>query len=309
MSNILIFGESMLELTTKEGPLMRRAYAGDVFSVAVYLARLAPPALKVKMLSATGSDALSQGLRAALEHEGVDTDCMATHPSKHLGLYMVQNDSSGEREFTYWRSNSAARDAIKLIDLYAIATPDYLFFSGISLAILDPASRFTFKRWVADLKKLGTTVIFDANFRPALWQSESEYLTEYRWAFSACDIALPGMDDLQQIFRCESAQQACELLSAYDIQEIIIKNGPDSILYRNGAQQGEFQVPKVNLIVDTTAAGDSFNAAYLASRIGGSSTPEAIAAGCRMSAKVIGHSGAIMANDNTASGPTYMTMA
>ncbi|WP_041522683.1 sugar kinase [Gilvimarinus agarilyticus] len=303
MSDILIFGESMLELTAKGDPLMRRAYAGDVFSVAVYLARLAPPELKVKMLSAIGRDTFSQHLRVELEREGVDTRHMATHPSKHLGLYMVQNDASGEREFTYWRSDSAARDAIKLNDLYTIPTPDYLFFSGISLAILDAASRFTFKRWVSDIKKLGTTVIFDANFRPALWQSESEYLGEYRWAFAACQIALPGMDDLQQIFRCETAQQARELLSAYDIPEIIIKNGADSIVYRDGAQQGEFHVPSVEHIVDTTAAGDSFNAAYLASRIGGSDITSALAAGCRMSAKVIGHSGAIIANDDNTCEP------
>ncbi|WP_049720981.1 sugar kinase [Gilvimarinus polysaccharolyticus] len=294
MSNIMIFGEPMLELTSQQGSLLRKAYAGDVFSVAVYLARLVATEVQVSMLSAIGGDKLSAGLRQSLQSEGVNTSHLATHPHKHLGVYLIDNDEQGEREFFYWRNQSAARETVNLIDLASLVRPEYLYFSGISLAILDVQSRTTFKRWTEGIKAQGTQIIFDANFRPTLWSTPSEAEETYQWAFSVADIALPSMDDLHKLFNVSTEKQVCQLLEPYNIQELIIKNGPDTIVYIHAGKRGTFAVPKVATVVDTTAAGDSFNAGYLASRISGGSIPQALTEGCRLSAKVISQTGAII---------------
>jgi 2-dehydro-3-deoxygluconokinase len=60
------------------------------------------------------------------------------------GLYYIETDSTGERTF-YWRNEAAAKfwlesDAAAAI-CEELATFDYLYLSGISLAILSPASR------------------------------------------------------------------------------------------------------------------------------------------------------------------------
>jgi 2-dehydro-3-deoxygluconokinase len=50
-------------------------------------------------------------------------------------------------------------------------------------------------------------------------------------------------------------------------------------------------------VVDTTAAGDSFNGAYLAALLAGGSEADCLAGGHAMAAKVIGHPGAIIPRD------------
>ena len=47
-------------------------------------------------------------------------------------------------------------------------------------------------------------------------------------------------------------------------------------------------------VVDTTGAGDSFNAGYLSARLGGRSAGEAVAAGRRLASVVVQHPGAII---------------
>jgi 2-dehydro-3-deoxygluconokinase len=53
-------------------------------------------------------------------------------------------------------------------------------------------------------------------------------------------------------------------------------------------------VPQIVVPTDTTAAGDSFNAAYLAARLAGEAPVSAAASAHRLAGEVIRHPGAIM---------------
>jgi len=81
------------------------------------------------------------------------------------------------------------------------------------------------------------------------------------------------------------------------VKEIVVKRGPLGCLI--DAEGGLLDIPphKVVRPVDTTAAGDSFNAGYLAARIGGASPIEAGRAGNRLAGIVIMTPGAIIARE------------
>ena len=65
--------------------------------------------------------------------------------NKLPGLYFIETDNTGERTFYYWRNDAAARFWLTSPAADEICQRlekfDYLYLSGISLAILDSASR------------------------------------------------------------------------------------------------------------------------------------------------------------------------
>ena len=85
-----------------------------------------------------------------------------------------------------------------------------------------------------------------------------------------------------------------ERMQAFGIAEIVVKNGPNSALVAAGGQREFIPVPEVVVPVDTTAAGDGFNAGYLAARLAGKQPGEAALAAHRLAGQVIRHPGALM---------------
>jgi len=91
-----------------------------------------------------------------------------------------------------------------------------------------------------------------------------------------------------------SPEATVERLQAFGIGEIVVKNGPNSALIATGEKREFIPVPEVVVPVDPTAAGDGFNAAYLAARMSGTVPAEAATAAHRLAGQVIRHRGALM---------------
>ncbi|HEY8567696.1 sugar kinase [Microbulbifer sp.] len=307
MTDLVILGESMVELSQVEPGLFRQSFAGDVHSVAVYFKRLSSRADKVRLMTAVGHESTSDGLIRALEEEQVDTSLIFRHPTRQLGLYSVTTDANGERSFNYWRSQSAAREVIPLFrDATQVACdggyspcglaprPDTFFFSGISLAVLSPETRPAFWELVANLYNSGTRIVFDPNYRPKLWESQDQTRTEYAHAFEYAHLTLPGIEDLTTLYGVSDFSSACDLLNQFDIEEMVIKDGPNGVYYRGPGEQFLVPISPVKDVVDTTAAGDSFNGSYLAFRSHGLSPRDAITRAAKVAGIVIQHRGALV---------------
>ncbi|MEL6682608.1 MAG: sugar kinase [Pseudomonadota bacterium] len=287
-------GEVMLELVPTAGPQATLGVAGDTYNTAVYLRHVAPD-LSVDYITGLGMDGFSARILQHMKKFGVGQGRVFRHPNRGPGLYAIETDTAGERSFTYWRSASAARclgdpDTPEITDLLAGLT--HVFLSGISLAILSQPNRDRLFAALEAFRADGGVFAFDSNYRPHLWNDPHLARRETERAWQLCDIAMPSVDDEQSLFEEKDEAVTLQRFQAYGTSLGVLKRGSDGPLGLDGSV---IAVPDQPVrVVDTTAAGDSFNAAYLASILSGDSNANAIAAGHSLACRVIAERGAII---------------
>jgi 2-dehydro-3-deoxygluconokinase len=298
--SIAALGECMLELQGQAFGTLRQTFGGDTLNTAVYLARCGGAGLRVHYATALGDDSLSAGLLERWAAEGVQTGLVQRLPGRLPGLYLIELDEGGERRFHYWRGQAAARS---YFDTAATALEeqadglDALYLSGISLAILPQAGRERVLALMARMRSRGAVVAFDNNFRPRLWDSLADARYWYQRAFAASTLALITADDHQALHGLADLDAAVAAAQALPVAEIAVKRG--ALPARVGLNHvwQDVATEAVPRVVDTTAAGDSFAAGYLAQRLRGAMPAEAAAFGNRLAARVIQHPGALIPRD------------
>lgn len=288
----MVFGECMLELVSKQGDTLDKGFAGDTYNTAVYLNRCAAN-VAVSYLTALGNDLLSSELLAKMDEEGINTEYVLRCEDRHLGLYMVQTDAVGERTFTYWRHNSAATQSLNLLNGHKIQA-DLFYFSAISLAILDNGQKVKLFELIAELKATGCKISFDPNYRPKLWASKEEAQKWTDAAYAVSDLVFPGGDDHAQLYGHLDVAAILDHLAQFEIEEVVVKNGPSSVNILIDNQLDKVPIEPLDKVVDTTAAGDAFNAGYLAARLTGNSHTDSAHYGATVAATVISYPGAII---------------
>lgn len=286
----------MVELMQTSNNTMQQSFAGDVYNTAVYLKR-GFNNVETHIVTAVGKDKLSDEMRRRFSEEHVNTDFVFIDPDKVPGLYLIQTDEQGERSFTYWRENSAARKAMNFINddvVSQMSKGDLFFFSGISLAVIEPELRALFWQCLTQLKAAGVQIAFDPNYRARMWANAEEAKTQFEQAFELSDIVLPGIDDFSQLYQLTTFEQVQDFCQRFNINELVIKNGPDGVISIVNGVVERFVIEPVKNVVDTTSAGDSFNGFYLGSRLNGHDVAESVVLASESAAFVIQHKGAIV---------------
>ncbi len=285
-------GEVMLEFApTGEPDCYRRGIAGDTFNTAVYLSRLG---CRVQYLTRLGDDPASTHILATLHDEGIDDSLVQRMPGRQPGLYLIDNDPSGERRFTYWRDHSPARATFDSPP--PVPAVDAFYFSGITLAVC----RSGVHNLVAVLRELrgaGTRIAFDPNFRPALWRDVRQARECCDVVLPLCDIVLPTLEDETQLWGMTDVASCAGFYRERGVRELVIK-APDLCVHGISEEQHVECAAQAVRAVDTTGAGDAFNAGYLARRLRGHAIDEAIRAGQALAATVVQHRGAIIARED-----------
>jgi 2-dehydro-3-deoxygluconokinase len=289
---IASIGECMLELSGQSGPNWRMGFAGDTFNTLWALHALSPdrPATYV---SAFGDDPFSRDQIAFLAANGIGVGNSPVIAGARPGLYAITL-TGAERAFTYWRSDAAARQLAS--DTKALATSlenqALVYFSGITLAILDEVARKTLLTAIAAARRAGSLVAFDPNYRPRLWPSRETAQAAILEALAVADIALPTFPDEQMLFGDATPQATAERLGKLT-GEVVVKNGEQpALIALNGASQTVDAV-HVATPVDTTGAGDSFNGGYLAARLAGDAPGNAARRAHKVAAAVVQVRGAL----------------
>lgn len=291
-------GECMIELKQRDPASFSLAYGGDTLNCATYLARLVRGrGIDVEYVTALGDDPYSDAMLETWKAEGIDTESVPRLSGMLPGLYIIRTDEQGERSFFYYRSQSAARlllrDGRAEALRRSLAGVDILYVSGITLSIFDDKQREALMRIFETVREAGGGVAFDGNYRPRGWSAPDEARHWYDRVLEVATIALPTFDDEKALFGDAGPEATVQRLRQAGIGEIVVKLGPDGVLLAHGDTMRKVPTERVQA-VDTTAAGDSFNGAYLAARLLGKSPREAAEAGNRLAGAKVRHHGAIM---------------
>jgi 2-dehydro-3-deoxygluconokinase len=303
VQTVYAIGECMIELQRSAGASgMDYRFGGDTLNTAVYMSRLLDPGnVRVAYVTGLGVDGMSAEMLASWEREGIDTSAVQRLPDRLPGIYMIELDASGERRFHYWRKDSAARHWLEAPEagkvLVQLAAARMVYLSGISLAILSPADREVLISALAQCRARGGSIVFDNNYRPRLWESAQLAAEVYRRVLAHTDIALLTLDDENALYGMESPRQVVERTRGYGVGEVVVKCGAEPCVLWAEGQLMEVAPEPVAEVVDTTAAGDSFGAAYMAARLSGQDPAAAARAGHRLAGTVIRHRGAIIARE------------
>ncbi len=306
MRTIAAIGEVMIELSsvkptdsscenTNAQSLMKLSFGGDTFNTSVYLARFG---IEVDYITCLGDDEYSKQILSFLSAEKIGCGLIESVSNATTGLYSITNSADGEREFTYWRNQSPARELfsqnIHTSQLFKqLMSFDYIYLSGISLAIISSQAKVELFEFIDRYRHQGGVVVFDSNYRARLWNNLEEAQDVIAQMFTKTDIALLTFEDEQALWGWGSPQQSIDFCKQSNIGEVVIKQGADKVVLQTDGQLSSVDVPKVDNIIDTTGAGDSFNAGYLAARMQDKGAIEAIHYGINCAANVIQYSGAI----------------
>ncbi|WDR02285.1 sugar kinase [Devosia algicola] len=285
----------MIEMSGGEERQYRLGYAGDTLNTAWYMRALLGPDWQVDYVTALGDDRYSGDIRGFLDSHKIGTGHIATVANKRPGLYMIHQDK-GDRHFTYWRENSAARQLAddKEALARAVEGADIIYFSGITLAILQPRARGRLLGAIVTARDAGARVVFDPNLRPALWSSPRVMASMLTAAASLCDVVLPTHSDEAPLFGDKNVEDTANRYLELGVEEVAVKDGANRAVIASRAEQVSVSPPKADNVVDATGAGDSFNGAYLCARIAGRGLDEAATAAHRVAGIVIGQKGALV---------------
>lgn len=290
---ILCIGEMMAELSLASDGTARMGFGGDTFNTAVYLSRLGQP---TGYLTAFGDDPWSGRARSLLATEGVDDSACPVAAGRTLGLYAIQTAENGERSFTYWRDAAPAKDLFGALFNDSITrtvlSARLIYLSGITLWLYDDLALDRLFNLVERARAGGAQVAFDGNYRPLLWGPIRDKARRvYTRMLGVTDICLATFDDEALLWDDADAAQSHRRLTAMGAGEVVVKCGPAGALIALGQR---IATTPIAAPVDTTAAGDSFNAAYLAARLSGLGPERSAEAGNALAGRVIAHRGALI---------------
>jgi 2-dehydro-3-deoxygluconokinase len=298
-TSVVSVGECMVELARGDDQRFTLSYGGDTFNTAVYLARAG---IDVSYATALGDDPYSTGLIALAHDEKVHTGLIAIVPGRMPGLYLIET-SNGERTFHYWRDRSPARALFELqqagsiIDAFNKA--GVVYFSAITLSLYSPIGLVRFADALAQARAAGTLIVMDGNYRPRGWPSTEQARETIERFWTLSDVALPTFDDEAQLWGDINPQATADRLFALGIREVAIKLGSAGAFAGSAGAMAPVAPSASIEPIDTTGAGDSFNAAYLAARLGGQPIGAAARAGNALAGVVIRFRGAIVPRDAT----------
>ncbi len=289
---VIACGEAMIELSDITDDGAQLGVAGDTYNTAVYMARAGAP---VSFATAVGVDKFSERIISAIEAEGIGTELIFPRQDLTVGLYAVEVDDWGERSFTYWRSTSAAREALsgRHGEMLAkkMSSAGLLYVSGITLAVIGEEGRQRLIGVARTIRQQGGHVAFDTNYRPAGWESPMAARAAIEALQPFISVALPTFEDDEALYGDRDPQDCAERWAASGAEEVVVKSGPDGA-YLEG--YGWVAPPEILSPLDTTGAGDSFNGAYLAARLRGAEPAMAIRNAHALAGRVLMTHGAIL---------------
>jgi 2-dehydro-3-deoxygluconokinase len=292
---ILSIGECMAEFSPDEQlGKFNLGFAGDTFNTAWYIANNHAD-VNSAYFSKVGDDELSDQMLKFMSDNQVDTRYITTVAGSTIGLYLISL-VNGERTFSYWRNKSAATFLGQNVDDVgnAMKKQDMIYFSGITLAILDQNSRENLFSCLKSARRAGKKIAFDPNLRPKLWNDKKEMCDVIMAGANLSDIILPSFEDEATWFSDADPVSTLARYQNVGAETVVVKNAGDPVSFWSQHGTGTYLVEAVEKIIDSTAAGDSFNAEILVGLLREIPLADAINNAANLAKKVLMGQGALV---------------
>ncbi|MEM2930250.1 MAG: sugar kinase [Thermoproteota archaeon] len=267
---VISLGEPMLEFNAltkgslRDVDIFKRSWGGDTSNFAVAVARLER---KAGYVCRVGDDDFGRCFLDFWRREGVDTSHVIVEKGGFTGIYFISIIDGGEHDFTYYRANSSASHLCQEdIDASYIEQAEVFHTSGISQAISQSCREAVFTA-IEIAKRSGVTFSYDPNVRLKLWPIHTARAVIMR-TIELADIVMPSLEDVKILLGLDSPEQAADLIMKRGPKMVVIKLGSEGSLVAYDDKRIRIPGFKVKP-VDTTGAGDAFNAAFIVSLLEG----------------------------------------
>lgn len=267
----LVAGETLIDfLPDRHGRLadvesFSRRAGGAPANVAVGLARLDRTPW---FCTALADDPFGSHLAQVLDREGVPDDFVTEVPDSRTALAFVSHGPDADREFTFYRSDTADRRLdTSVVGDGVLESADVVAVGGVTLTV-EPARSATFDL-VERARDRDCCVFFDPNVRPELWETDPTPTIERM--LSETDVLKVTREDLAG---AGLPTTPAAVLAAGPSAVFLTEGGAGARLVADEDSRwsaGEWHHPgyEIEDVVDTTGAGDAFSAGAIAGLIDG----------------------------------------
>ena len=292
--NVCSIGEAMIEISNINNSLYNQSFAGDTLNFCNYLDK---KKLNAFFLSAIGKSEINQSLLDFVKSKKISTKYIKKINQFEVGLYLIKNKDNGEKQFFYWRDESAAKhyfNNIDFLNLYKeLKNFDYIYFSGITLSIIHISKLNNFIKLLKLLKRKKIKIVFDFNIRPSRWNKKNLNIF-LDSVLKFVDICFLSGEDMNYWKNKNDIKSYEQIVRKYKLKHSIFrKNAKFTYVFLNKTRY-VFKNKLLKRVVDTSGAGDGFNAAYLSNFIVNNDPVLALKAGSSLGSKIVMKKGAIV---------------
>lgn len=225
---------------------------------------------ETRMLGRLGDDSFAGTLKTALQHHRVDTDSLLFSEACSSGVALIGVEETGQNAITIV---SGANGQVSAEDI-AEWEPVLSQMDAVLLQLEIPSA--TVESVLELCERCGVLTILDPAPMPVSGLPSALYKADVLTPNQTETESLVGYEITDQ----ETAQQAAEELQRRGATTVIIKMGGQGALWVDEAGQvGHLPAPTVE-VVDSTAAGDAFNAAFAVASVEGQSIKQAVQFAC-----------------------------
>lgn len=266
MNSVVCFGEALIDflnIETKECLGLqikdfRQFPGGAPANVAVAVARLGG---KAKFAGQVGSDFFGDFLQDSLERFNVDTSLLLKHPVAKTALAFVTLDASGDRDFMFYRDQSADT-LIRPDQVSKTWFEDNGIFHFCSNTLTSVTATETTKHAVQLAKISNNIISFDVNLRHDLWDRSEADIDLVNSFINLSDVVKFSKEEIEYLAKGISIVDYVKHCLSNGVRLLVITDGGNDIQYCSQEHFGSFTPPSVK-VADTTAGGDGFTGGLL----------------------------------------------
>lgn len=259
--HVVCFGELLIDmistntgsLRTSEGFLKK--FGGAPANTAADLAKLGVP---VRFMGKVGDDPFGHFLKDILDENGVDTNSLILSKTDKTTLAFVSLTDSGQRDFTFYKGAHEAINPSE-VDL----PKDTLLFHFGSLTQTNENANNATQKLIDQARAMGAIISYDPNIRESLWGDINRAKEIILDTAKKVDILKINEDEARILSGENDIPKAGNALFTDNLEAIFITLGKDGCYYKTKQYEGFVPVPIKVTTVDTTGAGDAFNAGYI----------------------------------------------